>query len=107
MSASASVEPLARGGERYERRRQAIVAAATELLNIHGAKGMRLADVAAKLSLTTTSVTYYYQRKEDLAVACFTAGLDFFNAMIAEAARPADAPERVRRFIRLFLETQG
>jgi AcrR family transcriptional regulator len=104
MSASAALEPVARGGDRYERRRQAIVAAATELLNIHGAKGMRLADVAAKLGLTTTSVTYYYKRKEDLAVACFTAGLEVYGAMIAEAAQAADGPARVRRLIHLFLQ---
>ncbi|HET9161668.1 MAG TPA: TetR/AcrR family transcriptional regulator [Caulobacteraceae bacterium] len=103
MGSIAAMETASRGGERYERRRQAIVAAATELLNIHGAKGMRLADVAAKLNLTTTSVTYYYKRKEDLAVACFTDGLDFFRQMTAEAARPAEAPERVRRFIHLYL----
>jgi AcrR family transcriptional regulator len=95
------------GGERYERRRLAIVAAATELLNVHGAKGMRLADVAAKLGLTTTSVTYYYRRKEDLAVACFSAGLVTFEAMIAEAARLADPAERVRRLLHLYLQTQA
>ena len=96
-----------RGGDRYERRRQAIVAAATELLNIHGAKGMRLADVAAKLGLTTTSVTYYYKRKEDLAVACFEAGLDVYRTMIAEAASQPRAEARVRRLVHLFLATMA
>lgn len=99
--------PTARGSERYERRRQAIIAAATELLNIHGAKGMRLADVAAKLGLTTTSVTYYYKRKEDLAVACFTAGLEFLEAITREAARASEPAERVRRLIRLYLDAQA
>lgn len=99
--------PAQRNTDRYERRRLAIIAAATELLNVHGAKGMRLADVAAKLGLTTTSVTYYYKRKEDLAVACFTAGLAFFNGVIEEAAKAAEPAERARRLIRLYLEAQA
>lgn len=108
MSALASSEAgPSRAADRYERRRVAIIAAATELLNIHGAKGMRLADVAAKLGLTTTSVTYYYKRKEDLAVACFSAGLDTYAAMTAEASGLAEPAERVRRLIHLFLQTQG
>ena len=32
---------------------------------------MTLADVAAKVGLITTSVTYYYRKKDDLAAACF------------------------------------
>lgn len=96
-----------RSSDRYERRRQAIITAATELLNIHGAKGMRLADVAAKLGLTTTSVTYYYRLKEDLAVACFSAGIEAMNAMIAEAGAETDPADRIRALIRLFLEAQA
>src|SRR5690242_21091122 len=45
--------------------------------------------------------TLFRSRKEDLAVACFNAGFDFFNAMIAEAGRPADPAERDRKSTRL------
>ncbi|CAN5332890.1 TetR/AcrR family transcriptional regulator [soil metagenome] len=90
-------------GERYERRRLTIIAAATGLLNVHGAVGMRLADVAAKLGLTTTSVTYYYKRKEDLVVACFEAGLAFYEGVTREASLAPTPTDRVRRFFELHV----
>jgi AcrR family transcriptional regulator len=56
---------------RYAARREAILAAAIGILNRQGVKGMTLAGVAAEVGLITTSVTYYFRRKEDLAAACF------------------------------------
>ena len=56
--------------ERYAKKKEAILAAATAILNRQGVKGMTLADVAAKVGLITTSVTYYYRKKDDLAAAC-------------------------------------
>ena len=41
-----------------------------------------LADVAAKVGLITTSVTYYYRKKDDLAAACFMRGLERFDALV-------------------------
>ena len=56
---------------RYARKKEAILAAATTILNRQGVKGMTLADVANEVGLITTSVTYYYRKKDDLAAACF------------------------------------
>jgi AraC-like DNA-binding protein len=53
---------------RYERKKQAIIAAASDILNHHGVKGMTLAGVASRVGLITTSVTYYFKKMEDLAV---------------------------------------
>ncbi|KAK0358514.1 hypothetical protein LTR94_035123, partial [Friedmanniomyces endolithicus] len=55
--------------ERYRQKRDAILAAAAAAINEQSAKGMTFADVARRVGLNTTSVTYYFKRKEDLAAA--------------------------------------
>ena len=89
---------------RYARKKEAILAAATAILNRQGVRGMTLADVAAKVGLITTSVTYYYRKKDDLAAACFMRGLERFDAMIGQAADQPDPPARLRKFIELYLD---
>src|ERR1700761_2116668 len=92
---------------RYARKRDAIVAAATHILNLRGVKGMTLADVAASVGLITTSVTYYFKKKEDLAAACFLAGIAQFEEMIEDALL-ADTPEaQLRRFLDRYLEAKA
>jgi len=90
--------------ERYARKKEAILAAATAILNRQGVKGMTLSDVAAKVGLITTSVTYYYRKKDDLAAACFMRGLERFDALVDEAARAPDAPGRLLAFLDLYLD---
>ncbi|WP_426000284.1 TetR/AcrR family transcriptional regulator [Caulobacter sp. DWR1-3-2b1] len=89
---------------RYARKKEAILAAATAILNRQGVRGMTLADVAAKVGLITTSVTYYYRKKDDLAAACFMRGLERFDTMIAQAAIQPDPPSRLKTFIDLYLD---
>lgn len=92
---------------RYAKKRDAIVAAATHILNLRGVKGMTLADVAASVGLITTSVTYYFKKKEDLAAACFFAGIAQFEGMIDDALK-AETPEaRLRRFLDRYLEAKA
>ncbi|WP_421736717.1 TetR/AcrR family transcriptional regulator [Caulobacter sp.] len=90
--------------ERYARKKEAILAAATAVLNRQGVRGMTLADVAARVGLITTSVTYYYRKKDDLAAACFLRGLERFDAMIGQAADEPDPASRLRRFLDLYLD---
>jgi AcrR family transcriptional regulator len=90
--------------ERYAKKKEAILAAATAILNRQGVKGMTLADVAAKVGLITTSVTYYYRKKDDLAAACFMRGLERFDALVTEAAKAPDAPTRLLAFLDLYLD---
>ena len=90
--------------ERYAKKKEAILAAATAILNRQGVKGMTLADVAAKVGLITTSVTYYYRKKDDLAAACFMRGVERFDALVTEASRAPDAPARLLRFLDLYLD---
>jgi AcrR family transcriptional regulator len=82
--------------QRYNRKKEEIVAAATAILNRCGARGMTLADVAASVGLITTSVTYYFKKKEDLAVACFLRAIERLDALIGTAAAASDPRARVR-----------
>ena len=89
---------------RYARKKETILAAATAILNRQGVRGMTLADVAAKVGLNTTSVTYYYRKKDDLAAACFMRGLERFEAMVGEAAAEATPAARILKFLDLYLD---
>jgi AcrR family transcriptional regulator len=89
---------------RYAKKRDAIVTAATDVLNRQGVKGMTLAEVAAQVGLNTTSITYYFRKKEDLAAACFLAGIERIDAMLADASARAGPEERIARFVDLFLD---
>ncbi len=94
----------AQSTRRFRQKRDAILAAAAEAINEQSAKGMTFADVARRVGLNTTSVTYYFKRKEELAAAAFENTLDTLMAMLAEAGREADPRSRVARFLRLNME---
>lgn len=102
--------PHARSGKsakvdsKYARKQQAIIAAASEILNRDGVKGMTLANVASRVGLITTSVTYYFRKKEDLAVACFLDAIARVDALVEAAAQEPDPPARVQRLLQLWLE---
>ena len=93
-----------RSSERFERRRADIVAAAIPVLNGQGFKGMRLTAVAELIGLKATGVTYYFPRKEELAVACLECGMAIIHDLLAIAEREPDARTRIARFIELFVE---
>lgn len=89
------------GTRRFRAKREAILAAAADAINEQSAKGMTFADVARRVGLNTTSVTYYFKRKEDLAAAAFEHTLDYLLVML-DTAMEADTPEtRVERYLAL------
>lgn len=89
--------------DRFERRRADILAAAIPVLNGHGFKGMRLTVVAELIGLRATGVTYYFPRKEELAVACIESGYAILNELLAEAEKQDGSAARVSRLIELFV----
>lgn len=105
-SPSADQSGPAVGGRsaRYEKQRARIVDAAVSLVNDKGVDGMTLQEVAQALDLTTTSVTYYYRYKEQLAAAVFDDTMQRLADMVAEAAREPTPREGVRRYVALFLD---
>lgn len=96
-----------RSSARFEQKREAILDAAASLINQHGARGATLQEVATAVGLNTTSVTYYFRRKEQLAAAVFERSIDRLKAMVDEAGAEADARQRVARFIRLHIELRA
>lgn len=91
-------------GHRFDQRRADIVAGAIPILNSKGFKGMRLTAVAEVIGLRATGVTYYFPRKEDLAVACLETGFDIFHRMLDQAEVGNNAAERLTRLISVFIE---
>ena len=103
----ATQETAARGNgatARYARKKEAIVAAASDILNHQGVKGMTLAGVASRVGLITTSVTYYFKKKEDLAVACFLDGIARFDELATDALRMHGPHARVQRLLEAWLD---
>ena len=98
-----SVSPVRAQTRKFELKRETILDAAAALFNRKGLRGATLGDVADGVGLITTSVTYYYKKKEDLAAACLLRGIEVIDEIIAEA-EAAPAAERVRLFIRLFFQ---
>lgn len=89
--------------DRYNKKKEAIIAAAVGILNRRGVRGMTLADVAASVDLITTSVTYYFKKKEDLAVACYLRGIARYDALVSEALTERDPRARLLRFLDAYL----
>ena len=98
---------VAKATDRFERKREAILDAATRLLNRKGIKGLTLGATAAAVDLSTTSVTYYFRRKDDLAAACISRGIETLLG-IAEAAVTAPTPaERLHSFFTISRCPEG
>jgi AcrR family transcriptional regulator len=77
--------------DRFERRRADIISAAIPVLNGHGFKGMRLTAIAELIGLRATGVTYYFPRKEELAVACVESGFTICWRSWSVSRTPAPA----------------
>ena len=94
----------AKATDRFERKREAILDAATAILNRLGVKGLTLGVAAAAVDLSTTSVTYYFKRKDDLAAACMLRGIEAMQQMAEQALEAATPQERLHRLLSLYLE---
>lgn len=105
MEALGASSDIADGStKRFRAKRDAILAAAAQAINEQSAKGMTFADVARRVGLNTTSVTYYFKRKEDLAAACFEYTLDQLQVMLDEALTEPTPRDRVARYLALNMD---
>ena len=89
---------------RFLAKRNLIIDAASALINEVGVKGLSLAGVGEAIGLGSTSVPYYFRRKEDLAAACFDRALDLLDAQVAEAGAQSGVSARLRRLVALSFE---
>ncbi|HEX5379635.1 MAG TPA: TetR/AcrR family transcriptional regulator [Phenylobacterium sp.] len=95
---------VARSTDRFAKKREAILDAATEILNRRGVKGLTLGVAASAVSLSTTSVTYYFKRKDDLAAACLMRGIEWLQGAAEAALAMPTPPERLNRLLEVYLE---
>jgi AcrR family transcriptional regulator len=93
--------------DRFERKREAILDASTELLNARGVKGLTLGVAAAAVDLSTTSVTYYFKRKDDLAAACMLRGIAALMEIVQAALGEPTPQRRLHALLRLYLDRVG
>lgn len=84
---------------RFERKRQAIVDAATMLINRNGVKGLTFVEVAEIVGIGASSIAYYFRRKELLAAACYTGTLDRIEAIVTAALHRATVQARVGAYL--------
>ncbi len=93
--------------KRYNDKREALIAGASALFDERGVIGTTLSEIAASVGLIKNSVTYYYRRKEDLAVACFMRAIAAHDALIQQAALSPQLPDRIAALMRLQFELQA
>jgi AcrR family transcriptional regulator len=84
---------------RYARKNEAVLEAAAILFNEQGLKGVTLADVAQRVGLNTTSVTYYFSRKDDLAAACVLRSIRAIDAIVTKAQGQDTLAGRISAFV--------
>lgn len=89
---------------RFVEKREAILDAAARLFDRRGIGGTTLSDVAASVGLVTNSVTYYYRKKEDLALACVFRSVAVFDALLTEAERAKTPERRITAFVTGFFQ---
>jgi AcrR family transcriptional regulator len=93
--------------QRFQQKRERILDAAAQLINRHGVRGMTFVDVAQLVELNTTSVTYYFRRKEMLAAAVMERSIDRLEDVIRDAGALPTPRARVARFIEAHFEMQA
>lgn len=89
---------------RFQAKREALLDAAARLFNKVGVKGATLADIAEEVGLVTTSVTYYYRRKENLVSACFLRAIEDINDTVRQALREPTMEQRLQRYFLLHAD---
>lgn len=97
---AAAQAPASRTTDRFQVKREAILAAAAEEFNRHGMKGVTLAGVAERVGLHKASVSYYHRRKEDLAADCMLQATAALQEVVKQALAEPTPERRIRAFLR-------
>ena len=92
---------------RFGEKRQAIIHAASRSINEVGLQATTLSGVARAIGLNATSITYYFPRKDKLAVAVYEETLGRLEDMASEALAQADPASRLRKYIALHVALRG
>lgn len=93
--------------KRFGEKRQAVIHAASRSINEVGLQATTLSGVARAIGLNATSVTYYFPRKDKLAVAVYEETLERLEDMASEALAQGDPAASLRRYIALHVDLRG
>ncbi|MGR3781457.1 MAG: TetR/AcrR family transcriptional regulator [Albimonas sp.] len=97
---------IADPSDRWRAKRERILDAADELISSRGLKGLTFGAVGEAVGLNTTSITYYFKRKEQLAAAALDRAVQRLDATVEAAGRAPDPRARVAAFLDLRLERE-
>jgi AcrR family transcriptional regulator len=87
----------------YDKRRDAILAAAAHLYARHGFQGASVADLAKACNTSKSLIYHYFPSKDDLLYACMASHLDALVAAAEEATRTGNAEARLRALTHAFM----
>lgn len=90
--------------DRFRAKRDRILDAAAQIINERGLRGLTFVSVAELVEMNTTSITYYFKRKELLAAATLERTIDRIGAMTAIAATEKKPDARVHMLLKMVLD---
>ncbi|MGH1330207.1 MAG: TetR/AcrR family transcriptional regulator [Paracoccaceae bacterium] len=90
--------------DRFQRKRELILEAAAELINARGLKGLTFVGVAKSVDLNTTSITYYFKRKENLASEAMARSLERLEDSVEQAGKAKSPRARVKAYLDIHFD---
>jgi AcrR family transcriptional regulator len=90
--------------DRFRAKRDRILDAAAQIINEKGLRGLTFVSVAELVEMNTTSITYYFKRKELLAAATLERSIEDMLDAVTRSAREATPEARVSRLVRIVLD---
>jgi len=86
------------------KKRDAILQAATEIINIKGYALATMTEIAAALDLRDAALYYYFPNKQALVFACHQSSLERFDRVLSQTNEEGGSGfERLERFLRALL----
>lgn len=89
--------------KKFGEKREAILHAASVLINEVGVQATTLTRVARAIGLNATSVTYYFPRKDQLIVTVYQETIALLKAIAEEALAERTVEQRIGRFVALHV----
>ncbi len=89
---------------RFARKRDVVIDAATHIMNSRGVRGLTFVEVAEAVHLSTSSITYYFRFKEQLAAAAFTETLRRIETLVESAAQAPTPHARVEAYVSRYFD---
>ncbi|WP_375176109.1 TetR/AcrR family transcriptional regulator [Pseudooceanicola sp.] len=90
--------------DRFRAKRDRILDAASQVINERGLRGLTFVSVAEAVNMNTTSITYYFKRKELLAAATLQRTIDKMQVGAEMALREPTPEARVKRLLTYVME---